>query len=118
MLELSAIAIDMLASTIAVRSRATGAYVEGRWQGGAPETSDIAIAEQPVGGDELQQVPEGERTEEMRMVWTRSDLRTASADGELPADTLIFGGKTWKVITVFQRAEAGFTKAVVGRIDG
>lgn len=119
MLTLASLAIDMLSQVSATRTRdgGEGEWVDGHWVPGGSITATITIAEQPVSGNDLERLPEGERTEEMRTVYTKADLRTASEPNQTEADILTFAGSAWKVIRVFPRQEGGFTKAIVSRAN-
>lgn len=113
----AALAIDMVAVTTAVLTRfAAGGFVDGKWTEGSPSTYSIRIADQPPAPRDLERLPEGERTKEFRSVWTRAVLRTADETAKTSADELTFKGGTWKVVAVFDRAEGGYTKAMVERV--
>ena len=51
----------------------------------------------PARGDELQQLPEGERVIETISVITKDQLFTATVDGD-EADRVCYDGKTFKVV--------------------
>lgn len=62
---------------------------------GAETLTTIRGAVQPLNGDGLEQMPEGERTRETRKVYTTSELRTARPDA--PADHVIVDGVRYEV---------------------
>lgn len=122
MLDLAAMAIDVL-SRPAKRIRSNpGQWVNGHFvPGPSPITTDIMASIQPVDAETLQQLPEGERSEASKAIWSRTDLRTAFIDANdqpVPADVVEADGAKWKVIRVLDRPEGGYTKVVAGRFDG
>jgi hypothetical protein len=117
MLELAAIAIDLLAGPAKRIRKSAGGYVDGRWAEGAPFTTDIVACIQPVTPNDLAQLPEGERTEASVAIWSRTEIRTASVDNQTEADLIEDSdGVRYKVIRVFSRKEGGYTKAIGGRV--
>lgn len=118
MLGMSALAIDLLARPARRIRRSGGAYdADGRWVGGAESLTDVMAVIQPVDPDDLQALPEGERSEASKAVWTRTELRTAREDAH-EADIVEADGARWKILAVFDRAEGGWYKAIAGRLDG
>lgn len=64
----------------------------GRWVAETDDELAIRTTLQPLTGDELQSLPEGERSSHWRKGQTTAQLRTAEADGEL-ADRIQFEGQ-------------------------
>lgn len=116
-LTLAAKAIDVLARPIALVRIGPGAYVEGQFQPGARVRTTIQAAHQPITAEDLLQLAEGDRTEAMKSLWSRAELRSANEAAQTPADELEIEGAIWRVIKVWPRSEAGFWKAVAGRAD-
>jgi hypothetical protein len=118
LLEASALAIDFLAEPATLRRFTAGAWQpNGVYLEGTPATSTIQIVIQPPGTNDLQMVdlmqePEGERNEGIVLIWTRTDLQTANSVTGLPGDEIEARGRRYNVITIMERAEAGFTKAL------
>ena len=114
---LSAVAIDLAARDVTLVRHAPGAYVGGRFVDGPATTSTIRAAHQPATARDLQDLPEGERVDAQRAVWTRTMLLGADEAAGRRADSLIIEGETWRVVRVWPRTEAGFWKAIVGKLD-
>ena len=111
---LAGIAVDAFAVPVTLRRyEGTGWASNGTYDpDGAIETRRIMAAVQAPSRDDLQRLPEGERTEGLVTIWTREPLRTASEDGGLRADEIISDGQTYKILVVARRREAAFTRAV------
>ena len=73
----------------------TGAAVVGE-----PLTCQIMASVQPLNGNDLELLPEGDRAEDSRRLYTASEVRTADQHCGRPADQIIIDGKTYKVIEV------------------
>lgn len=81
-----------MSATDAIGSLATGSYtvtrhaagtrVQGRSVPGAVSTFSIIASVQPVTGRQLQDLPEGQRGTETIAIYTRTELKTRSADSE------------------------------------
>lgn len=82
--------------TYTVSRPATGSYVDGRWQAGAPSTFDITASIQPARGRELAILGEGQHGPEIRVCYTTSDLR-ATPGG---CDVVTIDGERWNVVRV------------------
>src|SRR5690606_5003111 len=70
----------------------------GRYTPGASTTFSIVASVQPATGRDLRDLPEGQRGDEVRVIYTISELRTRSPAGEPDAVTL--DGEPWTVINV------------------
>lgn len=80
-----------------VTRRGAGAYVDGYWIEDEGTTSETIIASvQPIDGETLKDLPAGQRTDEVRVVYTRFRLRTRTPTQE--PDILTVEGKPWEVI--------------------
>lgn len=79
--------------TYTVTRRAAGAYVDGRYQPGATSTVEIVASVQPVTGRTLQDLPEGQRGEETRVVYTETEIRSHGPGIE--PDRITLDGETW-----------------------
>ncbi|KQV83240.1 hypothetical protein [Rhizobium sp. Root1220] len=103
-----AIAIDGEAVNVLLTTKATGSYnADGDFVPGAPTTSTIRAAIQPVKGNQLLDMPEGIRTEAGWMIWTRSAV---AVDNQITS-----GGILYRVLFVWPRMEGGFYRAALGR---
>jgi hypothetical protein len=93
-----------------VRRTSAGAYVDGVWEPGPIKTIEMRMSMQPLNGEEMLRIPEGQRNKEMRKVYSE---RRLFAQGELSlgrADIIKEGDNYWEVQRVedwhrFFRAE-------------
>jgi len=85
----------------AIRRRFTGGQ-RTRGRATAPSFTDeeIQTTVNPIPGEELQVLPEGERTGEQIRLLTTADLRSSDETAGLLADHVIWQGKTYEVRTV------------------
>jgi len=91
----------------------------GDWIDGTPIAKTIKAVVQPVNGDELQTVPEGERTNKLIKLHTTEVLKTTDEANAVSADTVIVDGETFRIITVSNWNKlGGFYKAIAVREDG
>lgn len=80
------------------RQKNEGSYINGRWQPTSKlETFEIVASIQPIDGNQLQLLPEGERTSEMRNLYTATKLNTANEDKTINADIILIGSDYWEV---------------------
>jgi hypothetical protein len=84
--------------TYTVTRRAVGAYSDGRWTPGGTSSFSIIASIQPVSGRLLLALPENERTEEQRVVYTITELRTRI--GAADPDVVTIDGDAWEVSRV------------------
>lgn len=112
----SAIAIDMLARPVTLRRPAAGAYVNGRWSEGAPTAATIRAVLTAVSPADLRDMPEGQRQEARRAIWTRAELLTADEMAGRRADEIVDGAARYRVILVHARGEGGYHKAILGEV--
>lgn len=82
------------------KRRTGGARVRGRSTSPTETDSLIQCTVNPIPGEELEVLPEGERTGEQIRILTTADLRSSDeTSGEL-ADLVVWEGKTYEVRTV------------------
>jgi hypothetical protein len=82
----------------------------------------VEIVLQPFGANstaenrlDLQANIAGERVEKYFSIWTLTPLRTTDEELQTQADHVdLLDGRILKVVSVYQRDEAGFTKAIAG----
>lgn len=80
------------------RQRKDGAYINGRWAPtGNLETLQITASVQPLSGDELQMLPEGERTAETKRLYTTTKLNSLNESEQMNADIITIDGSSWEV---------------------
>lgn len=114
----AAIAIDILCrqfrGRIRLRRRVGGAYVDGRWvKGVAPEDTALKGVIWHMKGEELRDVPEELRREDMRFVWTRQALRVQTRNEQ--EDQIVYNGEVFDVLKVWERFEGSYHKVMIGR---
>lgn len=94
----------------------TGFYVEGRYQETPPEEVAIKASVQPVSGQDRMMLPEGIRSKEIVKIYTTYLLKTASAEGSIKADVVIYNGCRYDVTMVQDwTVDGGFYKAFAAR---
>ncbi|CTQ67129.1 phage head completion protein [Roseibium alexandrii] len=106
MLDVS-LAVGALAKTVVLKTRDAGEYDQnGNWIAGAETSQNIQATVQPMRGRQLEDLPEGIRTEAKWLIWSRWDLAVD--------DHIETGGETYRVMYVWPREEGGFTRGVLG----
>lgn len=110
---LAGIAVDIAATPHTLRTYPAGAWVDGEWiVGAATETPIRAVMQAPSARD-LESLPEGERTEGVVTVWSRTPLNTSDEDDQQGADEVInCRGEAYRIVRVQERAEGGFYRAI------
>lgn len=92
---------DFKIGTYAVTRRSAGSYVDGRWVPGATSLVNIELNVQPMGGKELQVLPESFHNRALRKVYSKSALQTVSeGDAGIAADRISMDSEDWDVISV------------------
>lgn len=108
--DLSGVVANLSTGSYTVTRNATGTMTAGRYTAGTASTFDITASVQPTSGRDLKQLSEGQRTEEMRAVFTSTELRTT--------DTISISGSTWLVQKVEDLSGLGnYFKAIVGKVE-
>lgn len=118
MTPLAATAIDalvaMFPTNVTLKRKSGGSYVDGRWVDGAGEPDEKLFGSvQHAKGDEIDRLPEQLRRHDMRVFWTRSDLRIHTTEER--GDQLVYNDLTYDVIKVNERFEGGYHRALIGR---
>ncbi|KRE07453.1 hypothetical protein ASE63_22400 [Bosea sp. Root381] len=110
---LAGLAVDIAATPHTLRTWPAGSYVEGKWtQGDGVEAPIRAIMQAPSARD-LESLPEGERTEGLVTVWSRTPLNSADEDDRTRADEVMNArGEAYRVVKAQDRAEGGFYRAI------
>jgi hypothetical protein len=72
-----------------------GTYTQGRYTAGATTTFEISACEQPVEGRKLQPQAEGEHADEIRVLYTNTELRTRTPQVE--PDVITIDGEAFEV---------------------
>jgi hypothetical protein len=102
-----AVAIDAFATSIVLKSNADGSYDDnGNWVAGDMTPTTISATIQPAKGRQLEDLPEGIRSEAGWLVWSRHMLET---------DQVIeHQSRNYRVLHVWPRDLGGFTRAALG----
>lgn len=115
-MDLSSVIASFATGTYTVTRNSASAYgSDGRLD--APSTTTLSVegCVQPLTGRELQRLPEGLRTRELRAFYTATELKTQGA-GQDP-DSIAIDGDTWQVERVERWAELGnYWKAVLIKV--
>lgn len=77
--------------------RNTGTLIVGVWTPGTASALSLVGSIQQFTLEQMQMLPEGERTREQRKIFTRDTLRPASPDGTTPGDRVNYEGRVWEV---------------------
>lgn len=93
-------AVDALGGTpITLVREGAGTLVGGYWQAGATTNSTVLCSVQAPNGRDLQVLPDGQRADEVRVIFSTNVLRTREP-GQWDPDALVFDGFTWRVKNV------------------
>lgn len=77
-----------------------GAYVDGDYVPGSTEEITITAGIQPVSGDMLRNLREGQISDDVRVVYTAVELVALDETAGIVADTLVHDGDVWRVFKV------------------
>ena len=87
--------------TVTVTRYAAGSYnSEREYVEGSTSTFEINATIQPLRGEELQSLPEGERTSEQYWVFTYTELSTADETDLSQGDVIEYNSKDFDVVQV------------------
>lgn len=102
--------------TYTVTREAVGSYVNGDWTPGSESTFTVDADLQPLSGNDLKVLPEGQHGEELQKMYLATELFTAK-DTVAP-DKVTIDGAFWRVINVrkYTILSSNF-KVIVARID-
>lgn len=109
-----AVAIDHNSVDLSLRRAGAGTYVKGKWVEGEPTTFTIRGAVFATNPTQIRDLPEGVVKEARYTIWTRHELKTVAPDVKRSGDQIQWIGEWYDVIYVWERREAGFTKALLG----
>ncbi|MFH0902140.1 MAG: hypothetical protein V2A73_16030 [Pseudomonadota bacterium] len=87
-------------TTVTVRRRADGGYVDGIWIDGSQSETTITASVQPVSGQALERLPEGLRTRDSVRVITDDDLQSADENDSKVADRIVWQSEEYEVVAV------------------
>lgn len=114
---LAVLSVRMLARP-AQRERVHGIWQNGVWSDAIPVTTEIKAVVQGIKDETLRSLPEGERADDFRAIWTEASLQTADDATGQQADIVIdeFGNR-WRIIQDGFRVEGAFTRCVGKKTD-
>lgn len=95
-----------------VERTSPGDYVGGIYQPGSPSTFKALISTQQPSPKQLEVLPEGERSKDVKLFISNKPLRTADDKDQLPADVVISKGKRYKLIQAGDWNDYGHTTAM------
>lgn len=105
-------------ATITRRRYAAGSRgADGRWVEGTATDTSIVASVQPASGEELQRLPEGERTRVAIQVYTATELRATLQAGGTRSDSLIIAGLVGIDDGTYQVAQVDPYYALLGHHD-
>lgn len=67
--------------------------------------------------DELQEVPEAERTEGMKTVYTIGTIKTTNEKLQTYSDLMLHDGIMYRAVKAYPRNQGGYYKTIFGRYD-
>lgn len=70
----------------------------GRWTPGQSSTLSIRMSIQPLRVDEIDALPEGQRSKRAVKIYAEAELLTADQDTGQEADTIAWLGKSWEIV--------------------
>lgn len=85
---------------VTVTRFAPGSYTNGRWVKGTGATSTILMSVQPLNGEELSFLPEGNRSDKIQKGYTRSFVQTANQNEGIDSDIITVDGEDYEVTQV------------------
>lgn len=104
-----------------VTRRAAATIANGLAVPGSTSTFEIEASIQPITGATIEGAPEGRRPQEMRVVYTTTELRTVDDASGVDADLIDYKGETWEVIAteIWPNLSGGeFCRAFIARVAG
>lgn len=104
-------------ASYSVTRKTKGTSALGVVSGGTTSTVTITAAIQPVTGDDLKSLPEGQHIESTRVVFTESELKASSSTHD--PDRFTLDGDTWEVVRVEKWSAWGGThyRAFISRME-
>lgn len=95
--------------------RTTGSYVNGRWVDGTPSNFSFQGVVQNASPDDLQVLPEGNRSDEVIKIHTLYDLVCNISD-DTKSDLVNYNGTQYRVNNVAYRHIGNYNKALAIRV--
>ena len=83
---------------VVTREGGVGSIADGDWTPAATGTINIDAGVQPLSGNDLKMLPEGQHAENMMKLYTSTELYTVR--GDIGPDLVAINGFSWKVTNV------------------
>ena len=83
--------------SLAVKRAAAGTYVNGRYVEGAPAALTIVASVQPLSGEDLQELPEAERTSDAIEIFSVVELFATNLATNKLGDLVTYQGRDYRV---------------------
>lgn len=100
------------AQIVTVERTSSGAYVDGIYQKGSTSTfKTLASVQQPT-PKQLEILPEGEKSKDVKLFISKKPLRTTIDDEQLIADIVIYKSVRYKIISSGDWDDYGHTMAM------
>lgn len=106
-------AVQDLGDPYTVTRRAAAGMVNGYRVAGGSSTFTVTAVEDPITGDDLDRLPEGQRDHGMRALICDQELRTAIGGAE--PDEVTLDGVAWQVVVSQPWRAGNFCRVVVAR---
>lgn len=95
--------------------RKSGAWVAGIWTANPDVTITITAVVSAASGDDLDQIPEGDRQKGVILIHTTTPLLLTNANGT--ADEILFNGNRYRLAQVWDWSAFGYYKAIGVKMD-
>ena len=95
----------------------TGSYINGRWVNVEGAEIDIKSSFQPTTGEDLQNFPEGERSEDLFKIYTKTEIKGVRQGTDQKGDLIIHNSIRYNVVQVYPWVNGVIThyKAIIRR---
>ncbi|HLH04951.1 MAG TPA: hypothetical protein VKX25_19440 [Bryobacteraceae bacterium] len=115
MIDLSDIVSDPEFARPFTINRSTGQFALGGYQAAVQQIQAVGVI-RPAGAQDIEIVPEGDRTLGMMTFWSATEMNTTSATGT--SDVLTYQGIDYRVLQVMPSGDFGYWKAIAARKSG
>lgn len=100
---------------LSVTRYAAGTYVAGKYVPGAASTVTALATVQPLGGNDIMRIPEGDRTRERRKLYSADLLYIERPATKNKADEVSIDGVAWQVESI--ETWPNYWKVIVVRME-
>lgn len=93
--------IDCFAEDVVIKRRiGSGTYVSGYYVPATQKTFKVRMSVQPAGGDDLQMLPEGQRTRNVKIGFCADELKGMNNETDKDMDIVVYDGDEFEVHNV------------------